>query len=198
MAPFAPRTHDAAAIRMKQIVIGNQSRTIRRLRAKLATERRDVDRRISQMVEAKKEHKSNQVDLEASHTTIVGLNEIGLCMSKKIERMKAKKQQARESHLECHQNESFQWQNMAGNRRSDSNNGGEGSSNSEAGLSREDLMAIATIVATTLQGLVNTNISQAPPPIPPPHGTKYYYKSLRKNRAPLSMGTMTTKLPRPG
>ncbi|KZV58519.1 hypothetical protein F511_26466 [Dorcoceras hygrometricum] len=125
MAPFAPRTHDAAAIRMKQIVIGNQSRTIRRLRAKLATERR-------------------------------------------------------------------------GNRRSDSNNGGEGSSNSGAGLSREDLMAIATIVATTLQGLVNTNNSQAPPPIPPPHGTKYYYKSLRKNRAPLSMGTMTTKLPRPG
>ncbi|KZV30209.1 hypothetical protein F511_38710 [Dorcoceras hygrometricum] len=63
----------------------------------------DIDRRISQLVEAKKEHKSNQVALEASHTTIAGLAEIGLCMSKKIERMKAKKQQARESHMECHQ-----------------------------------------------------------------------------------------------
>ncbi|KZV58520.1 hypothetical protein F511_26467 [Dorcoceras hygrometricum] len=143
MAPFAPSTRAAAAIRMKKIFIGNQSRTIRRHRAKLATERRE------------------------SAVTKEGL----------------------ENKLSS---------NMTGNRRSDSNNGGEGSSNSGAGLSREDLMAIATIVATTLQGLVNTNNSQAPPPIPPPHGTKYYYKSLRKNRAPLSMGTMTTKLPRLG
>ncbi|KZV51646.1 activating signal cointegrator 1 complex subunit 3 [Dorcoceras hygrometricum] len=64
---------------------------------------KDIYRRISQLVEAKKEHKSNQVALEASYTTIAGLTEIGLCMSKKIEGMKAKKQQARESHLECHQ-----------------------------------------------------------------------------------------------
>ncbi|KZV38931.1 hypothetical protein F511_41569 [Dorcoceras hygrometricum] len=63
---------------------------------------KDIDRRISQLVEAKKDH-SNQVALEASHTTISGLTEIGLCMSKKIVRMKKKKQQARESHLECHQ-----------------------------------------------------------------------------------------------
>ncbi|KZV37683.1 14-3-3-like protein D-like [Dorcoceras hygrometricum] len=49
----------------------------------------------------KKEHESTQVALEASHTTIVGI-EIGLCMSKKIERMKAKKQQTRDSHQECH------------------------------------------------------------------------------------------------
>ncbi|KZV37019.1 hypothetical protein F511_26694 [Dorcoceras hygrometricum] len=62
-----------------------------------------IDRRISQLVETNKEHKSNQVALEASHTTITRLNKIGLCMSKKIEMMKAKKQQARESHLECHQ-----------------------------------------------------------------------------------------------
>ncbi|KZV35862.1 pleiotropic drug resistance protein 3-like [Dorcoceras hygrometricum] len=142
MAPFAPRTRAAAAIRMKQIVLDNQSRTIRRLRTKLATERREsaatkagvenkvsslerelqlqkcdnhslrnmvilyhknIDRRISQLVEAKREHKSTQVALEASHTIISGLTEIGLRMSKKIERMKAKKQQARESHLECHQ-----------------------------------------------------------------------------------------------
>ncbi|KZV17638.1 hypothetical protein F511_15512 [Dorcoceras hygrometricum] len=62
----------------------------------------DIDRRISQLVEAKKEHRTNQVALEDSHKTIAGLTEIGLCMSKKIERMKAKKQQARESHMECH------------------------------------------------------------------------------------------------
>ncbi|KZV45564.1 putative starch synthase 4, chloroplastic/amyloplastic-like [Dorcoceras hygrometricum] len=117
MAPSVPRTHAAATLRMKQIALDNQSR---RLRAKLATERResaatkegletkvsslerdlqiqrcnnhslrntvtlyhkDIDRRISQLVEAKKEHKSTQ----------------------KIERMKTKKQQARESHMECHQ-----------------------------------------------------------------------------------------------
>ncbi|KZV27126.1 hypothetical protein F511_32837 [Dorcoceras hygrometricum] len=142
MAPSVPRTHAAAALRMKQIALDNQSRTIRHLRAKLATERRDsaaikeglekkvsslerdlqiqrcdnhslqntvtlyhkdIDRRIFQLVEVKKEHKNKQVALEASHTTIVGLTEIGLCMTKKIERMKAKKQQARESHMECHQ-----------------------------------------------------------------------------------------------
>ncbi|KZV44732.1 hypothetical protein F511_37948 [Dorcoceras hygrometricum] len=141
MAPFVPRTRAAAAIRLKQIALENQSHTIKRLRAKLATERResaaikeelenkvsslerdlqlqrcdnhslrntltlyhkDIDRRISQLVEAKKEHKSNQVTLEASHTTIAELTEIALCMSKKIEMMRAKKQQARESHLECH------------------------------------------------------------------------------------------------
>ncbi|KZV52781.1 hypothetical protein F511_36608 [Dorcoceras hygrometricum] len=141
MAPFAPRTRAVVVLRMKQIALDNQSRMIRRLRAKLAIERlestvikkglenkvsslerelqlqrcdnhslrntvtlyhKDIDRRISQLVEDKKEHKSNQISLEASHTTIAGLTEIGLFMSKKIERMKAKKQQARESHLECH------------------------------------------------------------------------------------------------
>ncbi|KZV17662.1 pleiotropic drug resistance protein 3-like [Dorcoceras hygrometricum] len=87
---------------MKPIALDNQSRTIRRLRAKLATERResaaikegleakvsslerdlqiqrcdnhslrntmtlchkDIDRRISQLIEAKKEHKTDQVAL---------------------------------------------------------------------------------------------------------------------------------------
>ncbi|KZV39384.1 hypothetical protein F511_30604 [Dorcoceras hygrometricum] len=50
-------------------------------------------------------------------------------------------------------------------------------------------MAIATIVATTLQGLVNPNNNQAPPPTPPPRGTKYYYESLRKNKAPTFDGS---------
>ncbi|KZV06696.1 Zn-binding protein Push (ISS) [Dorcoceras hygrometricum] len=102
MAPFVPRTRAAAAIRMKQIALDNQSRTIRRLRAKLETERResaatkeglenkvsslgrelqlqrydnhslrnmvtlyhkDIDHRSSQLVEAKKEHKSDQVEI---------------------------------------------------------------------------------------------------------------------------------------
>ncbi|KZV42308.1 hypothetical protein F511_32390 [Dorcoceras hygrometricum] len=104
MTPSVTRTRAAAALRMKQIALDNQSRMIRRLRAKLATERResaatkegletkDIDRRISQLVEAKKEHKTNQLALEASHKTIAGLTEIGICLSKKIERKKAKKQ----------------------------------------------------------------------------------------------------------
>ncbi|KZV49355.1 hypothetical protein F511_37896 [Dorcoceras hygrometricum] len=77
---------------------------------------------------------------------------------------------------------------MAGDRRNDRNNGGKGSSNPNTGggLSREDLMAIATIVATTLQGLVNPNNNQAPPP---PRGTKFYYESLRKNKAPTFDGS---------
>ncbi|KZV25504.1 hypothetical protein F511_07214 [Dorcoceras hygrometricum] len=96
MAPSAPRTRAAAALHMKQIVLDNQSRTIRRLRVQLTTERRGL-------ATIKKEHESIQVALEASHKTIAGLTEIGLCMSKKIERMKARKQHIRESHLECHQ-----------------------------------------------------------------------------------------------
>ncbi|KZV36058.1 myosin-17-like [Dorcoceras hygrometricum] len=47
------------------------------------------------------EHKANQIALEASHMTIAGITEIGLSMSKKIEKMKAKKQQAIESHVVC-------------------------------------------------------------------------------------------------
>ncbi|KZV31898.1 hypothetical protein F511_42024 [Dorcoceras hygrometricum] len=79
---------------------------------------------------------------------------------------------------------------MAGDRRSDRNNGGEGSSNSGTGLSREDLMAIATIVARTLQGLVNPNNNNQSPPLPPPlRGTKFYYESLRKNKAPTFDGS---------
>ncbi|XP_075478971.1 uncharacterized protein LOC142519836 [Primulina tabacum] len=53
-------------------------------------------------------------------------------------------------------------------------------------LSRADLMAIATIVATTLQGLGNPNANQPPPP--PPNGIKFHYESLRKNRCPIFRG----------
>ncbi|KZV36013.1 Glycine-rich RNA-binding protein [Dorcoceras hygrometricum] len=51
MAPSVPRTRAAAALRTKQISIDNQSRTIRRLRVQLATERRGL-------ATIKKEHES--------------------------------------------------------------------------------------------------------------------------------------------
>ncbi|KZV40706.1 hypothetical protein F511_32544 [Dorcoceras hygrometricum] len=51
----------------------------------------------------KKELDYTQVALEASHKVIAGLTEIGLSMSKKIEKMKVKKQQAKANHVECHQ-----------------------------------------------------------------------------------------------
>ncbi|KZV21951.1 hypothetical protein F511_09824 [Dorcoceras hygrometricum] len=98
MAPFIPRTRAAAAIRMKQLALDNQSRVIRHLRAKVETELResaatkeelakkvsclerefqllrndncslrnvvtlykDIDRRTSQLVEAKNEYKSTK------------------------------------------------------------------------------------------------------------------------------------------
>ncbi|KZV43133.1 hypothetical protein F511_07948 [Dorcoceras hygrometricum] len=69
---------------------------IRRLRTQLPTARREAD-------SIKEEHKENQIALEASHKVIAGLTEIGLSMSKKIERMKANKQKARENHMVCHQ-----------------------------------------------------------------------------------------------
>ncbi|KZV39428.1 hypothetical protein F511_24132 [Dorcoceras hygrometricum] len=96
MAPFAPRTRAAAALRMKQIALDNQGRTIRRLRAQLATERRGL-------ATMKKELEDTQVALEASHKVIAGLIEIGLSMSKRIEKMKFKKQLAKANHVECHQ-----------------------------------------------------------------------------------------------
>ncbi|KZV28137.1 hypothetical protein F511_13391 [Dorcoceras hygrometricum] len=60
MAPSVPRTRAAAALRMKQIALDNQGRTIRRLRAQLATERRGL-------ATMKKELEDTQVALEASH-----------------------------------------------------------------------------------------------------------------------------------
>ncbi|KZV15163.1 hypothetical protein F511_30209 [Dorcoceras hygrometricum] len=96
MTPSAPRTRAAAALRMKQIALDNQGRTIRRLRTQLATERRGL-------ATMRKELEDTQVALEASHKVIAGLTEIGLSMSKKIEKMKVKKQLAKENHVECHQ-----------------------------------------------------------------------------------------------
>ncbi|KZV54125.1 delphilin-like [Dorcoceras hygrometricum] len=143
MAPSVPRTRAAAAIRMKQISFENQSRMIRRLRAKICLYLRDIVFSI----------------LSHLYTFILS--------------------------------KAFLWQNMAGDRRSDRNNGGEGPSNSNSGdgLSREDLMAIATIVAMTLQGLFNPNNNNQAPPPPPPRGTKFYYESLRKNKAPTFNGS---------
>ncbi|XP_073051286.1 uncharacterized protein [Primulina eburnea] len=73
------------------------------------------------------------------------------------------------------------------NRNNDCNNNNSEDTPPPArvGLSREDLMAIATIVATTLQGMshLNTNTNQPPPP-PPPNGIKHHYESLRRNRVP--------------
>ncbi|KZV38572.1 cytosolic purine 5'-nucleotidase-like [Dorcoceras hygrometricum] len=96
MSPSAPRTRAAAALHMKQIALDNQGRAIRRLRAQLAIERRGL-------ATLKKELEDTQVALKASHKVITGLTEIGLSMSKKIERMKVKKQKVRANHVECHQ-----------------------------------------------------------------------------------------------
>ncbi|KZV46602.1 hypothetical protein F511_39000 [Dorcoceras hygrometricum] len=71
MAPSVPHTRAAAALRMKQIALDNQGRTIRRLRAQLSTERRGL-------ATMKKEIEDTQVSLEASHTVISELTEIGL------------------------------------------------------------------------------------------------------------------------
>ncbi|KZV24487.1 hypothetical protein F511_29338 [Dorcoceras hygrometricum] len=106
-------TTEKAAVAIEKEALAAEKRTVeaelealeagrRHLRNTVTLYHNDIDRRISQLVEVKKEHKSTQVALEASHLTISGLTEIGLCMSKKIERMKAKKQQDRESHMECH------------------------------------------------------------------------------------------------
>ncbi|XP_073137800.1 uncharacterized protein [Henckelia pumila] len=60
-------------------------------------------------------------------------------------------------------------------------------------LSREDLAAIATIVATTLQGMGNTNGNDdsngnPPPPSPAQNGVKFHYESLRKNQTEMFKG----------
>ncbi|XP_075479266.1 uncharacterized protein LOC142520152 [Primulina tabacum] len=74
-------------------------------------------------------------------------------------------------------------------RYANNNNANEGGNGPPHGfsLNQADLMAIATIVATTLEGLVNPNANQPPPP-PPQHGVKFHYESLRKNRYPTLSG----------
>ncbi|KZV41390.1 hypothetical protein F511_22067 [Dorcoceras hygrometricum] len=91
MAPSVPRTRAAASLRMKRESAATKEgleTKVSSLEKDLQIQRcdnnslrntmnlchTDIDRRISQLVEAKKEHKTNQV----------------------------KKQQARASHLECH------------------------------------------------------------------------------------------------
>ncbi|KZV44204.1 hypothetical protein F511_12943 [Dorcoceras hygrometricum] len=71
MTPSAPRTRAATTIRMKQIALDYQSRTIRRLKAQLASARRELDI-------ITKENKANQIALEASHMIIAGLTKICL------------------------------------------------------------------------------------------------------------------------
>ncbi|KZV38877.1 nuclear cap-binding protein subunit 1-like [Dorcoceras hygrometricum] len=85
MAPSPPRTRDVAALRMKKIALDNHSRTIRRLRVQLATERRGL-------ATIKEEHESTLVALEASHKTIAGLTEI-------LARIQAAEDTIQEQHL---------------------------------------------------------------------------------------------------
>ncbi|KZV55501.1 pleiotropic drug resistance protein 3-like [Dorcoceras hygrometricum] len=63
MAPSVSRTRADAALRMKQIALDNQSRMIRLLRAKLATERRES-------TAIKKEHESIQARIQETEDTI--------------------------------------------------------------------------------------------------------------------------------
>ncbi|XP_075481158.1 uncharacterized protein LOC142521869 [Primulina tabacum] len=62
-------------------------------------------------------------------------------------------------------------------------------------LSREYMMAMTTIVAATLQGIVNpiANAIQ-PPPEPQPRGMKYHYESLRRNQVPNFDGNPDSKV----
>ncbi|XP_073313522.1 uncharacterized protein [Primulina huaijiensis] len=78
------------------------------------------------------------------------------------------------------------------NNRNDNNGdpSADGNPPPRVGLSQADLMAIATIVATTIQGLGNPNGNGNQQPQPPlaQHGIKYHYESLRKNRCPVFKG----------
>ncbi|KZV38428.1 hypothetical protein F511_37335 [Dorcoceras hygrometricum] len=114
MAPSAPRTCAAAALRMKQISLDNQRRMIRRLRAKLATEKRESAttkegletkiyslERDLQIQRCDNHSLRNTVNL--CHTDIDRrISQLVCGKERKIERMKEKKQQARESHMEYH------------------------------------------------------------------------------------------------
>ncbi|XP_073152763.1 uncharacterized protein [Henckelia pumila] len=80
---------------------------------------------------------------------------------------------------------------MAGRHPRTCNNNHGDNANPPPGinLSREDLAAIAAIVATTLQGMENTNGNGNPPPPPPAqNGVKFHYESLRKNRTEMFKG----------
>ncbi|KZV36765.1 hypothetical protein F511_26551 [Dorcoceras hygrometricum] len=70
MSLFAPRTHAVASLRMKQISLDNQSHTIRRLRAKLANERRE-----STAIKEGLENKAIVEEKASIFQTIQGLQE---------------------------------------------------------------------------------------------------------------------------
>ncbi|XP_075492554.1 uncharacterized protein LOC142530617 [Primulina tabacum] len=78
------------------------------------------------------------------------------------------------------------------NNRNDNNRdpNADGNPPPRVSLSQVDLMAIATIVATAIQGLGNTNGNGNQQPKPPPaqNGIKYHYESLHKNRCPVFKG----------
>ncbi|KZV57998.1 pleiotropic drug resistance protein 3-like [Dorcoceras hygrometricum] len=106
MAHSIPRTRAVAALRMKQIALKNQSRMIRRLRAKLAIERREsTDTKEGLETKLSSLERDLQIQRCDNHSL---QNTVTLCHKdidrriSQIERMKAKRQQARESHLECH------------------------------------------------------------------------------------------------
>ncbi|XP_075473979.1 uncharacterized protein LOC142505039 [Primulina tabacum] len=83
------------------------------------------------------------------------------------------------------QNRNPRYANNNGNNNNNANEEGNAPP-PQFNLNQADLMAIAKIVATTLQGLVNQNANQPPPP--PQHGVKFHYESLRKNRCPTFSG----------
>ncbi|KZV16845.1 hypothetical protein F511_38099 [Dorcoceras hygrometricum] len=71
MAPSAPRTRAAAALRMKQIALDNQSRMIRRLRVQLETERRGMKTKKQQARDShQKCHHKWQARIQAAEDTI--------------------------------------------------------------------------------------------------------------------------------
>ncbi|KZV41232.1 hypothetical protein F511_42162 [Dorcoceras hygrometricum] len=107
MAPSVPRTRAAAALRMKQIALDNQIRTIRRLRAQLATERRGLATRKKELEDTQEMAPSVPRTRAAAALRMKQIaldNQIRtISMSKKIEKMKVKKQLAKANHVECHQ-----------------------------------------------------------------------------------------------
>ncbi|KZV17551.1 kinesin-like calmodulin-binding protein [Dorcoceras hygrometricum] len=152
MTPFVPRTRAAAAIPMKQIVLDNQSRTIRCLRAKLATDRRE-SAATKEGLENKLSSRERELQIQRcdnhSLRNMVTLyhKDIDRRISQLVEERKsirAKKQQARESHLECHK----KWQAHIQQAQS---------MIQEQHLTIETLMEENTSLLQTIQGLQGNN-----------------------------------------
>ncbi|KZV58343.1 hypothetical protein F511_22072 [Dorcoceras hygrometricum] len=73
MATSVPRTRAAAALRMKQISLDNQDRTIRRLRAQLATERRGLAATKKELEETRARIHEAEDSMQAQHLLIEAL-----------------------------------------------------------------------------------------------------------------------------